>query len=261
MSELVGSPPGQVSPTGQQSPEGDRRAPTATVPITPTQLPEASRVKTNGNGMITGGLKKTVHTALIKERDDLAAELHNTRTQVCEATQTNAGLTKQIETLSGEISEHRKDIDTKNGLLKNLNDRLTERNQEVKDLTAQTKTQQTENERLQAALTEALKSLKDGGKHAKSEQSKSIKTLVWDHIKDRHYRTIKFVRDAELTSLTKTIYNELKDKLQDDHGNPMEESEFVRIYESHVQGSLGGRRQYTHTQCQDAMVGKSSKHV
>ena len=231
------------------------------MPITPTALPEVSRVKTNANGMITSGLKKTVYTALIKERDDLNAELLNTRTQVCEAAQTNAGLTKQIENLSGELSECRKDIDTKNGLLKNLNDRLTERNQEIKDLTAQTKTQQTENERLQAALNEALKSLKDGGKHAKSEQSKSIKTLVWDHIKDKHYRTIKFVRDAELTALTKTIYGELKDKLQDDHGNPMEESEFVRIYESHVQDSLGGRRQYTQTSCQDAMVGKSSKHV
>ena len=112
--------------------------------------------------------------------------------------------------------------------------------------------------KLQASLEDAVKSLKDGGKYAKSEQSKDIKSKVWGNIKDFHYRNLKFVRDGELTELTKAVYAHLKGGVKDDGGNPMPESEFVRIYESYVQESLGARRQYTQTQLQDAFVGKYS---
>ena len=64
-----------------------------------------------------------------------------------------------------------------------------------------------------------------------------------------------------MTDFTKKIYSEIKDdpRVVDDGGLSLSESEYVRIYESFVQESLGGRRQYTQTGLLEAMIGKSSK--
>ena len=230
-------------------------------PITPTQLPESSRIKANGSGFITNGLKKTTYVALINERDELTKQLGDASTQVCEANQTNLGLTKQSQELRKSNQDNIKELDTQRRLVGQLNERLSEKNNEIKDLTTQNTNQQDEITKLQGALAAAVQSLKDAGKHSKSEQSKDTKAKVWANIKERHYRTIKFVREQELTDLTRTVYSEIKDNITDDEGQPMSESEFIRIYESYVQDSLSGRRQYTQTQLQDAMVGKFLKHV
>ena len=83
-------------------------------PITPTALPDSSRVKTNGSGMITGGLKKTTCTALIAERDQLTTELQSVNKQVCESNQTNLGLTQQIQTLTKSNQDGLNEIEDKN---------------------------------------------------------------------------------------------------------------------------------------------------
>ena len=220
-------------------------------PITPTNLPDSGKVKTNANGMITAGLKKTTYTALIAERDQLTTELQSANKQVCETNKTNLGLTQQIQTLSKSYQDGQDRISE-------ITDTLKERDEEMKRLTVVTNTQADDILKLQASLEDAVRSLKDGGKHAKSEQSKDIKSKVWGNIKDFHYRNLKFVRDEELTELTKAVYGHLKGSIKDDSGNPMVESEFVRIYEGYVQESLGARRQYTQTQLQDAFVGKYS---
>ena len=223
-------------------------------PVTPTQLPHTSKLKTNAGGFITGGLKKTVYVSLIKERDQLTQELVSANKQACESNQTSIGLTKQIENLTKTNAEANKEIDE-------LTESVKEKNQTITELNTLTNSQAEDIKRLQHCLDEAVKSLKDGGKFAKSEQSKDIKSKVWCNIKDRHYRTIKFVRDAELTNLGKMVYADIKDNIKDDGGNPFVESEFLRIYESYVQEALGARRQYTQTQLQDAFVGKSLKCV
>ena len=227
-------------------------------PITPTALPDNTRVKTNASGMITGGLKKTTYVALIAERDQLTAELQSVNKQVCESNQTNLGLTQQIQTLTKSNQDGLNVIEERNSRISEITENLKERDEEIKRLTGVAKQQADDIGRLQASLEDAVKSLKDGGKYAKSEQSKDIKSKVWGNIKDRHYRTLKFVRDEELTELTKTVYADLKGSIKDDSGNPMAESEFVRIYESYVQESLGARRQYTQTQLQEAFVSEYS---
>ena len=110
-----------------------------------------------------------------------------------------------------------------------------------------------------------MEARKDAGKHAKSEQRKGVKDTTRDQIKNYHYRTVKFVLNDEeqkdLTDFTKKIYSEIKDdpRVVDDGGLSLSESEYVRIYESFVQESLGSRRQYTQTGLLEAMIGKSSK--
>ena len=230
-------------------------------PVTPTTLPDNSKIKTNGTGVITGGIKKSTYIALVNERDALTAELGTAQKQVCEGNQTNLGLTKQIENLTKMHQESLKEIEDKNNQISEITKTVTERDTEIANLTKLTNSQAEDIVKLQSSLDDAVKSLKDGGKFAKSEQSKDTRKKIWDNIKDRHYRTIKFVRGQELTDLTRQVYADIKDSIKDDSGNPVMDSEFVRIYESYVQEALGARRQYTQTQLQDAFVGKSLMHV
>ena len=247
--------------SGQVSPDQGRKDPSTMAPITPTQLPENSRIKTNQQGNVTGGLKKTQCIALIEERDQHKKALNEAGTVVCEANQTSLGLTKQIENLTHTNADHHKDIQDKNGKIHDLNELLKTRTEELEAANKVVNTQAEAITKLEEALQDAVKSLKDAGKYAKSEQSKDIKKKVWENIKARQYRTVKFVRGEELTGLAKAVYAEIKDSITDSAGNKMIESEFLRIYESFVQEAMSGRRQCTQTQLQDAMVGKSLQCV
>lgn len=230
-------------------------------PITPTQLPATSQIRTNGNGHITGGLKKTAYVSLVEERDQLTRAHAEAEKRVSEANETTLGLTKQISELTSGNAELHKQIETKNTEVSELSDLVSDRDIELKAATVTLNQQAEQIRKLEAALEDALRSLKDAGKHAKSEQSKDIKEKVWNIIKEKYYRTIKFVRDQELTDLAISVYQDIKDDIADDEGNPICQSEFLRIYEGYVQESLGGRRQYTQTSLMEAMVGKSLKFV
>lgn len=242
------------------SPEADRRSSTM---ATATKLPEISRIKTNQNGFINSGLKKTVYLQLVKERDDLNLEVSAVNKLLCESNQTNAGLTQQIQTLTLDqqtnMQTNTQEMNTKNTLIDTLNASNQEKTKQIQEKDAEIKKLEDQVKTYKQALADAVQALKDAGKHAKSEQSKDVGKKIADRLRHSHYRTVKFVRDEDLTELTKAIYIGIQDELTDENGHKMSESEFVRIYQSCVQEKLGDRRQYTQTQLQDAMLGKSSK--
>ena len=243
----------------QVTPQPSRR-PTMSQ-ITRTKLPDLSRVKANGSGEITSGLKKALLVKLVDEVNQLHKAVEDDKAE-------RQKLTDSVSTLT-------KDQTTKGNIIANLNERLQEKEQAINDgeqvssdrnkeleeqnkkLEEENKTLKEANSTLQLALASALQSLKDAGKHCKDEQSKTINGLINTRIKDEEYRYYKFVRGEDLDTLTKRIYDKLGDELKDGEGNKIVPSEFLRIYKSHVQDCLGARRQYTQTGLQKAFLSKS----
>ena len=106
------------------------------------------------------------------------------------------------------------------------------------------------------ALEDAKKALKDAGKFASFEQKIDIKKIIHKVVQEDHFRTIKFARDKVLTDSTKRICASKKDGIEKVNGEELDQDEFIRICEAHVQDRLGYQRQYTQTRCQNAIQSK-----
>ena len=113
-----------------------------------------------------------------------------------------------------------------------------------------------EKQKLYESLKSCMIALRDGGKHAKTEQKKDAKKAIERWVKDRGFKWVKFVRDKQLTEFTRRVYRNTKDEINDPD---LSEEHFVRVYKSYVQETLSSQRQYTQTQGKKAV--ESESHI
>ena len=153
-------------------------------------------------------------------------------------------LQKKVDGLNDKIREMTASAGRKDDDLLLLTSEVNEAKKECEEIKHQ-------NEQLKLALQDALQALKDGGKHAKSEENTQIKKAIEKWIKDYGFRKTKFVKGDALIKFMKETHEAIKDKLgldrpDADHCTPL--PEFLRIYEGAIQACLGNRRQCVQTQ-------------
>ena len=239
----------ELATAHQVSPEATRAGAVTMAPQPRVKI-DATKITVKSGNLV--GLRKKQVTDLIAERDEYLVSLQDAQKQLKSAAEATEAATKSCQELTNTNTQLTNDLEearADNGQKATLIGTLNENNQS-KDKTIQELTMERDN--LRQALQDAIGSLKDAGKHSKSEQSKVIKDRVAKHIINFTYRNVTFARDEDLRDLTVKIFHELDGRLED-----IAHDEFVRIYESHVQECLSQRRQYTQTQLFAAMMSKS----
>ena len=162
------------------------------------------------------------------------------------------GLTKTNEEFTDANSESATDTAT---MIKEIDD-LTKENTDLisanRDLIDETKS-------LKEALGAALASLKDGGKHCKSEENNAIKKAIQKWVKEVGFRKTKFAKGAKLVSFTQEVYEGIKEKnklTEKDSANYCTKTDFHRIYEGWVGSQLADRRSYLQTGLMKSIMGE-----
>lgn len=174
-----------------------------------------------------------------KEQKEKADDL-NKAIQIHEKTN------KDLEDDLIECQEKCKELKQRNEELQKENEVLEQDKKDLRD----------EKQKLYESLKSCMIALRDGGKHAKTEQKKDAKKAIERWIKDRGFKWVKFVRDKQLTEFTRRVYLNTKDEIADPD---LSEEHFVRVYKSYVQETLSSQRQYTQTQGKKAV--ESESHI
>ena len=201
-------------------------------------------VTVNEQGFVAG-LKNTAYEKLQQDKAQAVNDLKEAHVSIQE-------LEKKLEETTKELDDGKDELKRLSNELKEAKSEGHQAKNDVKDLAEQ-------NKNLKGALDEALKALKDSGRHAKSEENDAICTAVKKWIKDVGFRTTKFVKGEALTRFTKKVYSKVgqeKGFSNEDDDHYVSEDEFIRIYEGYIQARLSDRRQYTQTQLQDVARSK-----
>ena len=230
----------------------------ATMSSIQTKLPKESAIKSSAQGSINGGLKLETYKALVAELEEALRALDKTTKDFGDQTTLNASLNASIaskDTVIGSLTER---SNQNQNTIKEQENTIREQALQVKKLTD-------EKNHLDAALADAIASLKDAGKHSAMEQNEAVNKCIQDYMFRFSFRTWKFARGDQLETLTKDIYVGLSgminihDATKTDTFIP--EDEFCRIYTSKVTSELNRRRQYVQTRLIDAMLSKSDRSV
>ena len=230
----------------------------ATMSSIQTKLPKESAIKSSAQGSINGGLKLETYKALVAELEEALRALDKTTKDFADQTSLNASLNASVaskDTVIGSLTER-----------SNQNQNaIREHEKTIRDQASQIKKLTDEKNHLDAALADAIASLKDAGKHSAMEQNEAVNKCIQDYMFRFSFRTWKFARGDQLETLTKDIYVGLSgminihDATKTDSFIP--EDEFCRIYTSKVTSELNRRRQYVQTRLIDAMLSKSNMSV
>ena len=223
-----------------------------------TKLPKENALKTSATGTVTGGLKLDTYKALVAELEEALRALDTTTKDFGEQTTLNATLNSSITTKDNVIASLTDRSNQNQNTIKEQENTIREQALQVKKLTD-------EKNHLDAALADAIASLKDAGKHSAMEQNEAVNKCIQEYMFRISFRTWKFARGDQLEVLTKDIYAGLSgminihDPTKTDSFIP--EDEFCRIYTSKVTSELNRRRQYVQTRLIDAMLSKSDRSV
>ncbi len=117
------------------------------------------------------------------------------------------------------------------------------------------------NKQLQKAVDNANNILKADGKFSKHEVREIVDKKIKSYIKDNLYPKTKFAIGSDAQrDFCKIVYDGIKDDKELGLGDPNNRhyksvDEFCRIYDASCRGALQARRQYTQTQCFNAVLG------
>ena len=198
------------------------------------------------------------YKALVAELEEALRALDTTTKDFGEQTTLNATLNSSITTKDNVIASLTDRSNQNQNTIKEQENTIREQALQVKKLTD-------EKNHLDAALADAIASLKDAGKHSAMEQNEAVNKCIQEYMFRISFRTWKFARGDQLEVLTKDIYAGLSgminihDATKADSYIP--EDEFCRIYTSKVTSELNRRRQYVQTRLIDAMLSKSDRSV
>jgi hypothetical protein len=160
-----------------------------------------------------------------------------------------------LEEFSGDSSTEEEDLGTmakdskttsiKKAELQRLRKKLAEQEKAIEDM------------KMKASAKK--KRMKKGGKNNRSdEQATDVQDAIKEYVKDVLFRNVKFAQleNNELEKATIKVWNGIKEHLKLEEGtSPLNQADFVEIYDTCVLTNLSVRRQYTQTRGHSAAKG------